>query len=148
NSTEKAADGTPIVDVQGSISLGMGGAGASGAKADPHGRVGVEDMDKPELWRTLGNKRAGQEAASISYGVDGANTAGVSEDATAQQARASELGLQVAAQRDESGVGTVGTKGPAGPIQFEPQEDGTYKVGLPVTMVNEKGELVKAIMRP
>ncbi|MGE3762479.1 MAG: hypothetical protein AB7L94_09510 [Kofleriaceae bacterium] len=139
-------NGRRVVTVDEAISLGMGGAGATGAKqgrthrpevvtrAD---RLGIEDATKPELWGTLGTKPAGQEADAISYGTTGARTPDIAEHATAQVAKASELALQVAAQRDQSEVGTIGSQGPIGELvikRIDGPDGPVLEVGVPVTM--------------
>lgn len=137
-------NGVRNIQMEGGASLGMGGAGATGAAAAKGrgARMGIEDATKPELWGTLGHKPAGQEAKAISYGKGGVDTTAVAEHATAQPARSSELALQVAAQRDASGVGTLGTNGPVGELKFTPQHgpDGkitSYGVGVPVRVGDE-----------
>lgn len=138
--------GRRVVAVDEAISLGMGGAGSAGAKhghTDDSGhlitrtdRMGIEDATKPELWGTLGTKAAGQEANAVSYGKDGIRTKDVAEHATAQVARASELALQVAAQRNDSQVGTIGSNGPIGELQIKnvklPDGRQVLEVGVPV----------------
>ena len=138
-------DGVVRVQMEGAASLGMGGSGASGAKAakDRGPRIGIEDATRPELWGTLGHKQAGQEAAAISYGTEGPRTSDFAEHPTAQPARASELALQVAAQREASGVATLGTQGAVGKLEFKPQlgpngEVTGYTVGVPVEVGGKK----------
>ena len=141
-------NGVRNIQMEGGASLGMGGAGSTGAAAAKGRgpRMGIEDATKPELWGTLGHKPAGQEAKAISYGTGGVDTAAVAEHATAQPARSSELALQVAAQRDASGVGTLGTSGPVGELKFTPKlgADGkveSYTVGVPVRVGDESAVL-------
>lgn len=145
--TAPGEDGVRHVQMDGAASLGMGGAGATGAAAaGPGPRTGIEDISKPELWGTLGHKPAGQEANAISYGKNGVSTKDLAEHATAQPARASELALQVAVQRDASEVGTLGTKGPVGELSFQKQvgqngETSGYTVGVPVKLGEESAVL-------
>ncbi|MBV8760755.1 MAG: hypothetical protein JO257_25910, partial [Deltaproteobacteria bacterium] len=139
-------EGRKEVTVDAAISLGMGGAGAAGAHGDQAAevkpgevrkdRIGIEDASKPELWGTLGHKEMGQEASAISYGRDGVKTGDIAEHDTAMPAKASDLALQVAAQRNSSGVGTVESQGAIGPLEFKPIHDEHgkitgYEVGVP-----------------
>ncbi|MGN6110663.1 MAG: hypothetical protein ACTHU0_36510 [Kofleriaceae bacterium] len=165
----QAAVDAPVVNgrreitIDQAISLGMGGAGATGAKvgADSHGdgvrtdRIGIEDGKHPELWGTLGHKPMGQEANAISYGSDGAKTSDFAQHPTAQVATAAELALQVATQRDASKVGTVGSDGPAGPLEYNvvTRPDGTQviEVGVPVRIqldpVNQPGVFETVVIK-
>jgi len=150
NKTE-SVNGRKEISVEAAISLGVGGAGAAGAKGDKNGemplgvarkdRIGIQDGTKQELWNTLGHKSMGQEGDAISYGLDGIRTGDISEHKTAMPAKASEMALQVAAQRDESGIGTVSSLGPVGPLEYKKvivNGKEVLEVGVPTRMITGK----------
>ena len=152
-------EGRRIVTVDEAISVGMGGAGAAGAKqghTDRGGdvvarkdRMAIEDGTKTELWNGLREKSAGQEANAVGYGTDGIRTTDVAEHPTAQVARASEIALQVAAQRNDSQVGTVASNGPVGELQIKrvtlPDGREVLEVGVPAKMVIDGVEQVVVV---
>ncbi len=150
------------VTVDGPGNLGMGGAGATGARAA--GGTGIEDIDRPELWKTLGNKPAGQEADALHYGTTGTTTSDVADHPTTDPALASEIALHVAAQRAESGVGSIRTHGGvSAELEFfpvdehgerlpvdehgkpvDPSKVARYDVGVPMQIEGTKGESLVA----
>ena len=125
----------------------MGGAGATGGKQGHvddgvrvqtrDDRMGIEDASKLELWRSLGKQSMGQEANAIRYGSEGVGTGDVARDGHSQFAQANEMALAVAAQRNDSEIGTVGTQGPVGELQFKVvvlNEKMVLEVGVPIKM--------------
>ncbi len=152
-------NGRKEITVDSAISFGMGGAGAAGAHGDLPGghdtkqartdRIGIQDGTKPELWGTLGHKPMGQEADALSYGTGGIKTGDIAEHGTAMAAKASEMALQVAAQRDASGVGTIDSHGPAGPLEYKKvvvNGKEMLEVGVPTRMQTGTDEHGKPII--
>ena len=157
-------NGRRVITVDQAVSLGMGGAGAAAAKVGKEGhvdgagvrtdRIGIEDATKPELWGTLGHKPMGQEARAISYGTDGVRTEDVAEHPTAQVATAAEVALQVASQRDASGVGTVGSRGAVGALEYHvvtgPDGKQVLEVGVPIEIAldpEKPSELTEVVVQ-